>query len=584
MFRTLLRSLAIVTICFAPASVAIAQQQIDSRVDIAWNRFYDYDQTTELLHKLADAYPNLITLESIGKSWEGREMWLVILNNDATGKDTDKPAMWIDGNIHGNEVQASETVLYSIWYLASAYDQVPKIREIVDRVSFYFLPMANPDGRAAWFAEPTTSGMYRSGVKPTDIDRDGQKDEDGPNDIDGDGHIGTMWRFDPMGTHRRNPQDPRIIERVGPNEVGELSFLGTEGYDVDGDGRINEDPRGGYDMNRNWPSDWQPDHVQRGAGDFPFSYPETRAIGKFILSRPNIAAGQSYHNTGGMILRGPGAAYRANEYPRSDIQVYDELGRLGEEMLPFYNYLIIHSDLYTVYGGFVNWLAEGLGIISFTNELWTDRRILQNPDRRLDTETRMRWQDRMLFGQTFTDWTEHDHPQYGRVLIGGNTSYASRTPPPFMLEEECHRNFAFTVFHADSMPKIDWRWIDIKHLGGDLWQVTLEIANDRVIPTRTARAASRRIGLPDRLVFDGGSDISVITSGTMSNRFAQTMNQVEHRPHIIFNESGIPSRGHNTFRFLITGTEGSEFTLRYHAEKTMDLERTFQLRPGEQTE
>ena len=87
-----------------------------------------------------------------------------------------------------------------------------------------------------------------------------------------------------------------IIERVPEGVKGELSRLGSEGIDNDGDGRINEDGPGGYDMNRNWASDWQPNYIQYGAGEYPFDRKETNAVAQFILKHPNIAAGQSYHN------------------------------------------------------------------------------------------------------------------------------------------------------------------------------------------------------------------------------------------------------------------------------------------------
>ena len=52
----------------------VAQQQIPSKTDITWNRFYNYDEISELLHKLVDAYPQLLSLQSLGKSEQGREM------------------------------------------------------------------------------------------------------------------------------------------------------------------------------------------------------------------------------------------------------------------------------------------------------------------------------------------------------------------------------------------------------------------------------------------------------------------------------------------------------------------------------
>ena len=48
--------------------------------------------------------------------------------------------------------------------------------------------------------------------------------------------------------------------------------------------------------------------------DYPFQLPEAKAINDFLMTHPNIAGVQSYHNNGGMILRGPGAEWQG-EYP-----------------------------------------------------------------------------------------------------------------------------------------------------------------------------------------------------------------------------------------------------------------------------
>jgi len=573
--RTALLALAPVWV----ATPAIAQQQLRGPVDIAWNRYYDFDEVTEILGRLQAAFPTLITLKSIGRSEQDRPIWLVTINNPETGDEMDKPAMYIDGSVHANEIQATETVLYAIWYLATAYGQVPALTELVDTTVHYFVPVVNPDGRADWFARPHSANTNRTGLRPTDRDGDGLFDEDGPSDLDGDGDIGVMWVRDPHGTHRRDPQDPRRLVRVPAGERGDWTFAGSEGIDDDGDGRINEDPPGGYDMNRNWPGDWQPEWVQGGSGDYPLCYAETRAVGEFILSRPNIAAGQSYHNTGGMILRGPGTSYMRDAYPRADLEVYERIGRAGEEMLPFYRLLVIHADLYNVHGGFVTWLSESLGIISFTNELWTDRRILQtgqNPDE----EARWRWRDRVLFGQTFTDWTLIDHPDLGEVLVGGGTRWSSRTPPPFMLEEECHRNFAFTVHHAQQMPRLSLSRTAVRPLDADganrLWQVTVEIANAGAIPTRTARAADRRIGLPDFLratVEDG----RIVTAGMPRAWHDRTMQTVRHRPERLSVERGIPGSGRAFFRFIVEAAEGATVGFEYASEKATNLRFTVPL-------
>ena len=119
-----------------------------AKVPIAFNRLYDYPELVEALRTLVKAHPELLTIKSLGKSVEGRDLWCVTINNPKTGDDRTKPAMYVDGNIHGNEIQAAETCLYLIWYLTENYDRVVKIKEIVDERTFYVVPTVNPDGRA----------------------------------------------------------------------------------------------------------------------------------------------------------------------------------------------------------------------------------------------------------------------------------------------------------------------------------------------------------------------------------------------------------------------------------------------------
>ncbi len=77
-----------------------------------FSRFPRHDALTRLLHDYAAARPDLVAVRSIGRSWEGRDIWLVVVTNAATGADTDKPAFWVDGNIHAAELTASTACLY----------------------------------------------------------------------------------------------------------------------------------------------------------------------------------------------------------------------------------------------------------------------------------------------------------------------------------------------------------------------------------------------------------------------------------------------------------------------------------------
>ena len=564
------------------ASAATAQDRPASKSELRFDHYRDHAALVAESKALAAAHSDLLTYVELGKSTEGRPMFALILNNPKTGADLDKPAMYIDGNIHGNEIQASETVLYTVWYLVENYGKLEPITKLVDRTAFYFVPCANPDGRQNWFDLQNSPHSSRTGYQPTDDDRDGVADEDGPDDLDGDGSIGMMWRRDPNGTHRRSELDPNEMEFVDPQpradgtiRRGDWSMAGMEGIDNDGDGQVNEDGPGGYDMNRNWPAGWNPDHVQGGAGDWPFSYPETDAIGRFVMTKPNIAAGQAYHNAGGMILRGPGVPQRDGAYA-GDRGTYEAIGRVGEQMLPGYRLMVIHSDLYPVHGGFVNWLAESLGIITYTNELWTEKRISQNGS---DPSPQMRdiWQDHVLFGQTKSPLREVDHPTLGKVLVGGGNKWSSRIPPAFMLEEECHRNMAFTLFHANEMPRVSMGPSLVRKLGDGLWEVTLELKNDALIPSRTARAARSKIGVADRVTLTPTNGVTIAASGTVERRYDRSFTPERETPRVVVLDEGVPGRGSTFVRFLASGPEGAEIAVAYTAEKAIDLKGSVKL-------
>ena len=100
-------------------------------------------------------------------------MPLLTIQNPETGDEAGKAAMWIDGNVHGNEIQAAEVCVYLAWYLLEKYGELPMVTELVDERVFYILPMVNPDGRHDWFHEPNTPHSARTGMRPTDNDRDG---------------------------------------------------------------------------------------------------------------------------------------------------------------------------------------------------------------------------------------------------------------------------------------------------------------------------------------------------------------------------------------------------------------------------
>ncbi|NTU51411.1 MAG: hypothetical protein HGA94_03110, partial [Candidatus Aminicenantes bacterium] len=234
------------------AAAALPAQQAEIKVPLRFDKYYELDQVYEALRALHKAYPQLTTLETVGKSEEGRPLMAMTVNNPKTGAALDKPGMYVDGNMHGNEIQGGDISLYLLDYLLGQYGKNPEVTGLVDRVCFYVVPVVNVDGRFHFLTDPNTPDSNRSLRIPTDDDRDGLVDEDAPDDLDADGNICAMRRKDPFGPFRTDPEEPRLMVRVKPGEKGEWALLGDEGVDNDGDGQVNEDSEGFVDPNRNW--------------------------------------------------------------------------------------------------------------------------------------------------------------------------------------------------------------------------------------------------------------------------------------------------------------------------------------------
>lgn len=481
----------------------------DPKVQISFNRYYTAEGLAALGKKIADAYPNLVRRVSIGKSYEGRDMWMLQITNFEKGDPDRKPGFYVDGNIHSNEIQGGEISIYTAWYLTENYGDIDFVTEMLDNRIFYIVPTINPDARNNYMQEPNTGSSPRAGMIAMDDDQDGLFDEDIPDDIDGNGSITQMRRKSPTGNMIVDPQDPRKMIAIGvddkvPADVARYEYLGQEGIDNDGDGQVNEDPHGYYDPNRDWAWKWQPDYIQRGAYKYPFSVPENRAVADFVLAHPNIAGGQSFHNSGGMILRGPGAEEDLSTYNRADIRIYDAIGEKGEKILPGYRYLTVYKDLYSVFGGELDWFYGSRGIYTFTNEIFTSFAYYKNNEGgRRGGNLSYDVDSELLMGDAFEPWKTFNHPTYGEIEVGGFKKNFGRATPGFMLEEECHRNMAFTLYHAYHMPNLSISNVEEKDLGGGLKEITATISNDRLMPTHASQDLKYKIERPDYISIAG---------------------------------------------------------------------------------
>ena len=173
-----------------PRTFPTSDAPFKTRIDV--NRWHGYDELVADMERLQRAFPKFLTLSSIGKSVEGRDIMVMTIINPDTGAEATKAGMYIEANVHGNEIQGAEVCLYTIWYLMEHYDRLPRIKQLVDERVFYIVPTVNPDGREH-FLQVHAGG--RSGHQPVDNDNDGVADEDDVDDLNGNGVIEQMRKL-----------------------------------------------------------------------------------------------------------------------------------------------------------------------------------------------------------------------------------------------------------------------------------------------------------------------------------------------------------------------------------------------------
>lgn len=560
-------------------------------VPLTFDHYYTYDEVVTALKALNQAFPELTKLEVVGKSEEDRAIYAMTVNNPKTGDTLEKPGIYVDGNIHGNEIQGGEISLYLINYLLTKYGENEDITKLVDKKCFYIVPMVNVDGRYHFFADPNTSSSNRGLRRPHDDDRDGLINEDFPDDLDGDGNICMMRKKDPFGQLKTDPEDPRLMINVKPGEKGEWTVLGMEGIDNDGDGRVNEDAEGYVDPNRNWGFDWMPEYVQSGSGDYPFSGVGIKALAEWIQQHPNICVSWAFHNFGGMILRGP-SQKNLGEYPPQDVAVYDYLGEQAERILPGYRYMISWKDLYTTYGDAMEWMVGIMGTYGFVGEVFMsssetfknlaetkrpasvseeDAMAIMRGSNEQERE-RLKFNDHLAMGELYKPWTAYKHPTYGDIEIGGWTKMSSRLSAPFMLKDLVHRNAMAVIFTARHTPEVILDIFEIEKISSDLFKIRTRLSNSQAMPTMSYYAQRKKL-FPKDMLLVSGKNAEVVAGGTLQDKYRNEVAYKEYRPDVQF--LFVPGFGKIEHQFLISGK--GEVTIRYESRFAGSIEKTIKL-------
>ena len=495
---------------------------------ITWGSYHTVEVMYTWMERWAKQYPDLVDFYQVGESYEGRPILQVTLTNKKTGKDTDKPAAYFEGGRHSGEVTASESALWLLHHLLENYGRDPQITKLLDTKAIYIRPENNPDGSNMYLH---TAMSNRSTVRPNDNDGDGLLDEDSGEDLNGDGVLHTMRIPDlENGTMAPHPGDPtgRLMKRV-PKGEGLYRTL-SEGIDNDGDGDFNEDGIGGLDLHRNYPENWRPDRgmdatgrgwTQGGAGEFPLSENETRAVFTFLITHPNISVVNSMDTRVPMHLRGPSTEFSEKVMFPSDLELFNYYDTLGMEITGY----PWAGDTYNTYNtrtAVSSWSGDStkpdplfghgpdfgytyFGSIWYGDELWNGGLYGDlNGDGEKDELDVLLWDDQENGGRGFKEWELFMHPTLGPVEMGGyHPKFFAQNPPPEHLEPWIRKQALFNLAMAKDLPTLEWKNFKVKKIksykDSTDYLVTFSFTNSSRIPTALKMADQVKIVRKDEV-------------------------------------------------------------------------------------
>ena len=411
-------------------------------------------------------------------------------------------AILVVAGLEGNLLYTSEIVLECMKYLVR-HRHEPPVEEALRRVTFYFVPQANPDGAARYFERPRWETARN--LHPDDADRDLRVDEDGPEDLDGDGEILLLRVPDPEGPLELDPTDPRILRPVPPQGSSSARFrLLEEGVDNDGDGLFNEDSRGGVNIAQNFVHRFA--ERAAGAGLYPSSEPEAKALLDFLLAHPNIEAAMTYGAYDNMVTAppsrdGPPELHGESRLWKRDAALYAQVGQkyreiTGQKGKPLSG---------TLGGSWHETLYFDFGLASFTASLFGGEAPAlppppgekgpaeaapraSPPEASLPPEVALEkawleWNDRVLRGKGFVPWSPYLHPQLGWVHIGGWRPYVKSNPPPGDLPALVIPQAQFLLHLASRLSRVILEGVRVRELGDGLFDVRARVVNLGEFPT-----------------------------------------------------------------------------------------------------
>lgn len=468
-------------------------------------KYLDNDELLVFLNETKEKHGRYFEFESIGKSSLGEDIYLVTLTDKDYKHHSEKPAFWIDANIHASEVTGTQGVLFFIERLLDEkHADALKHKELMKKMTYYLLPRFSPDGARAFFKE---TNSFRSTPLETAYNYSNFRRQD----LDGDGEITMMRWKDKAGPFKELAGHPGVLVPRDADDFGldsETFYQAVpEGLWTDFDGfKKTKNYDFGYDFNRQSPSFFAPEGIQKGAGTLPLEFPETRAVAEAVRARKNIFASNSYHTYGGFIIKTP-ANVPESAVPLEDVMRSEAIAELLQKNTQY----SIHSGgddfVYVpgqpLPGTFDEWYYLHLGIMGMTIEYWdvwkhsgmTWKKAVEKYET-LSAEnmvTLLKWAKQNLKReQYFKEWTAYNHPQLGKVEIGGfKTAFFLTNPPIPYLAKEIENVFEGSFAVSRMAPLVEIESVTCQKIEGTISEVTVVVKNVGYFPTYGSKQAMK---------------------------------------------------------------------------------------------